>query len=59
MHDLNKTWYLKTSIIEKEWYISLKIDIFDGPKNPKSNEKDNVVDADFEDVKEEDKEKSA
>ena len=30
----------------------------DGPKNAKPDEKDNVVDADFEDVKE-DKEKSA
>ena len=34
----------------------------DGPKDAKPNDKDNVVDADFEDVKkekEEDKEKSA
>ena len=29
------------------------------PKDAKPSEKDNVVDADFEDVKEEDKEKSA
>ena len=31
----------------------------DGPKDANSKDKDNVVDADFEDVKEEDKEKSA
>ena len=30
-----------------------------GPKDAKPDDKDNVVDADFEDVKEEDKEKSA
>ena len=31
--DLHKTWYLNTAIIEKEWTIRLKNDIFDGPKN--------------------------
>ena len=31
--DLHKTWYLNTAIIEKEWIIKLKSDIFDGPKN--------------------------
>ena len=31
----------------------------EGEKNKKPNDKENVVDADFEDVKEEDKEKSA
>ena len=32
MHDLNKTWYLNTAIIENEWIIRLINDIFDGPK---------------------------
>ena len=30
--DLKKTVYLKTAIIEKEWMIRLKKDIFVGPK---------------------------
>ena len=31
--DLIKTCNLNTAIIEKEWTIRLKNDIFDGPKN--------------------------
>ena len=30
--DLRKTVYLKTDIIEKEWIIRFKSDIFEGPK---------------------------
>ncbi len=33
--------------------------LFESPKDANPKDKDNVVDADFEDVKEEDKEKSA
>ena len=30
--DLRKTWYLNTAIMESEWIISFKKDIWDGPK---------------------------